>query len=92
MLCRPIISYGSLLSHIKFHIGPKHSPCCPLSLRRPCLPCSSFDKRPNDSAVLHKPAEVPNVEPKIDIILIFPAVAVLFNEENNPENDSSNEA
>jgi len=35
----------------------------------------------------HKPPKGPNVEPKIDIILRFPAVRVLLNEENNPGND-----
>ena len=48
----------------------------------------SFDKGPNDSAVLHKPLKGPNVEPKMNIILRFPAMGVPFHEENSPENDS----
>lgn len=75
--------YSSFKPHIK-----TLSQCLPLSLRKPCLPFPSFDKGPNDSAVLHKPPKGPNVEPKMDIILKFPAMGVLFNEENNPENDS----
>uniref|UniRef100_A0A665WV61 Disks large homolog 5-like n=1 Tax=Echeneis naucrates TaxID=173247 RepID=A0A665WV61_ECHNA len=43
---------------------------------------------PNDSAVLHKPPKGPNVEPKMNIIPRFPAMAVLFYEQNSPENDS----
>lgn len=39
---------------------------------------SSFDKGPNDSAVLHKPQSGPNVESKMNIILTFPAVGVLL--------------
>lgn len=56
-----------------------------LSLRKPCLPFPCFDKDPNDSAVLRKPPKGPNVEPKMDIILRLPAMAVLFNKENNTD-------
>lgn len=56
-----------------------------LSLRKPHLPFPCFDKDPNDSAVLRKPPKGPNVEPKMDIILRLPAMAVLFNKENNTD-------